>query len=62
MKDISLNRESFNLGETIWSDEAEENPPFHDFCKVYVHYCSRYAGDGYNDDNVPSECSLSVLF
>ena len=36
-----LNREEFNPGKTMWSDEIEENPPFHDFCKVYVHYCSR---------------------
>ena len=34
----------------MWSDEVEENPPFHDFCKVYVHYCSRYAGDDQDGD------------
>ena len=26
--------------KTMWSTDPEENPPFHDFGKVYVHYCS----------------------
>ena len=26
--------------KTIWSTDQAENPPFHNFGKVYVHYCS----------------------
>jgi len=33
----------------MWSDEVEENPPFHDFCKVYVHYCSSDLWSGQKD-------------
>ena len=27
-------------GTTMWSRDPEENPPFHNFGRVYLHYCS----------------------
>jgi len=32
--------EEKELTKTMWSSDPEENPPFHDAAKVWVHYCS----------------------
>ena len=37
--DASPNQEH-DLDYTMWSKDPEENPPFHNFYKVFVPYCS----------------------
>ena len=44
----------YDVSDTIWSKDAEENPPFHNFAKIYVHYCSSdvYTGTKNASDDI----------
>eukprot|EP00092_Neocalanus_flemingeri_P000786 GFUD01000837.1.p1 GENE.GFUD01000837.1~~GFUD01000837.1.p1 ORF type:complete len:375 (+),score=79.15 GFUD01000837.1:235-1359(+) len=37
------------MNTTMWSQDPEENPPFHNFGKVFVHYCSSDVYSGTRD-------------
>jgi len=44
---------TLDMNTTFWSQDLEVNPPFHDFGKVYVHYCSSdiWSGTREGSDN-----------
>merc|ERR1719431_2128137 len=37
---ITSNDTTLNQTYTFWSNDQNTNPPFHDFAKVFMHYCS----------------------
>jgi len=41
-----------DMNKTMWSKDRQENPPFHNFGKVFLHYCSSdlYAGTRSKND------------
>jgi len=51
--------EEKNLWKTMWSTDPEENPPFHDAAKVFVHYCS---SDLYTGTREASEETGNYIF
>jgi len=41
--------QTLNQTYTFWSNDQETNPPFHDFAKVFMHYCSSDTWQGSRD-------------
>merc|ERR1712013_257235 len=43
------NNQTIDESYTFWSSDQDKNPPFHDFAKVFMHYCSSDAWQGSRD-------------
>ena len=43
------NNQTIEESYTFWSPDQDTNPPFHDFAKVFLHYCSSDGWQGSRD-------------